>query len=115
MAQTTAVDVTPRDAVVTKCTLSSLTIDTAVDVSHNGPNGAYADMVTFEITTTPTDKSVVNLVRTKASDTLGSGSTSGTTRVTFQAADNAGGTGALTGMVVDVFFHFFGVKAGGIG
>ncbi len=110
MAQTSAVEVPGARGVMTKCSVSSLTIDTAITLTHGGPL-QVPDRITFEVTTTPTDKSVVNLVRTKASDSAANG----TANITFQAADNAGGTGSLSGFVADVYCHFDCVKAGGIG
>lgn len=108
MAQTNALKFTPRDAVVTKVTLSSLTKGSTNDITHGGP-AQVPDYVTFEVTTAPSDNSAITMVRTKSSDSTTN------CRLTFHAAADAGATASLTGAVIDVFFHFMGVKAGGIG
>jgi hypothetical protein len=75
----------------------------AETLTHGGPSGVIPDDITFTIATQADTPVNVNLTRTAASDST----TNGTSVVTFE------GSGALTGMVVDVYFIFYGGQPGG--
>jgi hypothetical protein len=92
---------------LTKVRINTLTQGTAFTLTHGGP-AAVPDRVTFEIFTAPSDGSTVSLVRTTTSDTT---TVAG---LTFLCAADGSTDGVLTGAVLDVYFHWTGVKAGGI-
>ena len=94
--------------VTTKVRINTLTQNTAFTLTHGGPT-AVPDRVTFEVYTAPTDGSVVSMVRTVTSDTT---TVAG---LTFGCSADAGANGVLSGAVIDVYFHWDGVKGGGIG
>ena len=86
--------------------MSAITADQAEDVDHDGPAGKNPDLIDFQVVTPPDAMCAFVLVQDPANHSA-SGNTA---RIKFVA--EAGGD--LTGLVVNVHFHFFCSASGGI-
>lgn len=108
MAATVSRNKTLRDwpHLIREVRMSSIVPDQAEDVTHGGPAGKNPDYIDFMVLTPPTAMCSFVLVQ----DPDNNSASSGTARIKFVAESG----GDLTGLVVNVHFHFYVSASGGI-
>ena len=86
--------------------MSALVADQGEDVTHGGPTGKNPDYIDYEMVTPPDAACAFTLYHDTANDSA----SGGTARIKFVPS----GGGDLTGMVLNVHFHFYASASGGI-
>lgn len=99
--------VTQESVFCTFTQLSALTAGLDENISHGGPSGVKPLRCSVEVSTRPTDGSVLDWFHDSANDST----TNNTARMRFYCTVG----GSLAGAVVRIFFYFNQAASGGIG